>query len=262
MTQEQDVVAAKERVAGLKNSYMESLQRYAICGPKDGDGAKWAALECQKRGGAFFNYVEEFVGNSDLLGAHKSAMWAQGFAEDCAAILQSMPAHFEFLRCAFSWFPELKDISPLPGTTAFANMQRITVAYLGNPVVQKLRDDLTAAGLPIYGFEHEAKNPMSKQTSIILAFIFGIVFVTFILLIAIFKPNPSDFQFKVFWAVMAMAVAGIAAVIPGFIEVKISRWVLAGGALAVFVMVYFFTPANQPGQREGTGPEASANTKN
>jgi hypothetical protein len=43
---------------------------------------------------------------------------------------------------------------------------------------------------------------------------------------------------------LALAAAGVAAFIPGFIEVDVKNWVRAGGAIAVFVVVYFFSPAN------------------
>jgi len=45
------------------------------------DSTVRAILSGQPTGGAYFNYAEEFVGSSHLLGAHKSALWAQGFAE-------------------------------------------------------------------------------------------------------------------------------------------------------------------------------------
>jgi hypothetical protein len=42
---------------------------------------------------------------------------------------------------------------------------------------------------------------------------------------------------------MALSAAGVGAVIPGFIEVKLKAFLQAGGAIAVFVVVYFFSPA-------------------
>jgi hypothetical protein len=245
MTQEQDVVKAKKQIAILKESYIESLGIYMVVEPKDGQAAMNAALECQKRGTAYFNYAEEFVGTSDLLGAHKSAIWAQGFAEDCAELLGSMPAHFRFLKQAFSRVEELKNLSPLPGITAFANMQRMSVAYLQVNLVQDLQNKFKADGLPTYGFQYEAKRPMNKQATVLLAFIFGVVFVSVILIIAFNKPDPTDFQYTVFRTVLAMSCAGIGAVIPGFIEVRVSKFIVAGGALAVFVIVYFWNPALQ-----------------
>lgn len=43
---------------------------------------------------------------------------------------------------------------------------------------------------------------------------------------------------------LALAAGGIAATIPGFIDVRVGAAIRAGGALAVFVVVYFFSPAN------------------
>jgi hypothetical protein len=42
---------------------------------------------------------------------------------------------------------------------------------------------------------------------------------------------------------LALAAAGVAALIPGFIDVKYKGLIRAGGALAVFVVVFFLPPA-------------------
>lgn len=78
----------------------------------------------------------------------------------------------------------------------------------------------------------------------IIAFTFGVVFVIVILIIAVKFPRPTEFQYGVFKIVLALAAAGIAAVIPGFLHVHISTIVRAGGAIAVFVIVFFFNPAS------------------
>lgn len=77
-----------------------------------------------------------------------------------------------------------------------------------------------------------------------LAFMFGLVFIVALLALAIAFPNPTPFQYQVFRIVLAIAIAGIAATIPGFLEVTLSTWLKAGGALGVFAVVYFFNPAS------------------
>jgi hypothetical protein len=77
----------------------------------------------------------------------------------------------------------------------------------------------------------------------LLAFVFGVVFVTALLTLAVLFSEPTPFQYTVFRIVLALAAAGVAAVIPGILNVKLSFGVRAGGALAVFVIVYFFSPA-------------------
>jgi hypothetical protein len=75
------------------------------------------------------------------------------------------------------------------------------------------------------------------------AFAFGAVFVVVMLVLAVLFPEPTPFQYEVFKIVLAIAVAGVAAMIPGFLNVEVGNVIRAGGAIAVFVIIYFFSPA-------------------
>jgi tetratricopeptide (TPR) repeat protein len=87
------------------------------------------------------------------------------------------------------------------------------------------------------------------DVQLILAFAFGTVFVVVLLFIAFVTPMPSDFQIFVYRVVMALAAAGIGAIIPGFIVVNISNFVRAGGAIACFVVVYLVNPPTLASQQ-------------
>jgi hypothetical protein len=76
----------------------------------------------------------------------------------------------------------------------------------------------------------------------IAIFAFGVLFTAALVILAIFFPIPTQFQYLVFRIVLALACAGVAALIPGMINVDIP-YVRAGGALAVFVFVFRFSPA-------------------
>jgi 8-oxo-dGTP pyrophosphatase MutT (NUDIX family) len=84
------------------------------------------------------------------------------------------------------------------------------------------------------------------QSELLLAFGFGVVFVAALLILAVLFPRPTPFQHTTFRIVLALAAAGVAAMIPGVIELETSKVALltisAGGALAVFVVVYFADP--------------------
>ncbi|MBL1271117.1 MAG: hypothetical protein COB25_001580 [Oceanospirillales bacterium] len=84
---------------------------------------------------------------------------------------------------------------------------------------------------------------MDKKTQTLASFVFGVAFVVTMLSIAIVAPNPSSFQYTIFRIVMALAAGGVVAAFPGFIEVKFGNWLRAGGALAVFSIVYYVNPA-------------------
>jgi hypothetical protein len=87
------------------------------------------------------------------------------------------------------------------------------------------------------------KLPLEK----LLIFIFGLFFLITELVIALVFPEPSNFQYTIFRIILALAAGGIAALIPGLIDIKIgggAKFVLrASGAIAVFVIVYFYSPA-------------------
>lgn len=109
--------------------------------------------------------------------------------------------------------------------------------------------------------EHLPKDGATDETSApnwqkITAFVTGVVFLITLLIVAIFIPNPSDFQFFVFRVVLALAAGAFGAVIPGFIRANVRNWVRAGGAVALFVIVYFANPpaliANQIAEPEKT----------
>src|SRR5258705_7000157 len=70
----------------------------------------------------------------------------------------------------------------------------------------------------------------------------GIGLTVTILLLVIFIPCPSASQYFVFRIIIALAAAGLAAVIPGIFKVNLTNGVTAGGAMGIFAVVFFFAP--------------------
>jgi len=91
------------------------------------------------------------------------------------------------------------------------------------------------------------------ETQIIVAFVFGVAFIVTMLVLAIFFPRPEPFQYTVFRVTLSLAAGGVAAMIPGFINLTINPSaalvIRAGGALAVFLVVYFRSPAGLVAER-------------
>lgn len=96
---------------------------------------------------------------------------------------------------------------------------------------------------------------MNKKQQQVAAYAFGVVFVVAMLAIALFVPQPTSFQYLVFRIVLSLATAGVAAMIPGFVQVDIPGIARAGGALAVFVVVFFYNPAALVSNRDTGGIE-------
>jgi hypothetical protein len=250
-THEQDVLQESDKLAQLKAAYMSDLKNYF--NSSDPPSLRLQlVLRAQQSGNEYFNFAEGLVASSDLLGAHRSALWAQGFAESCAAILGTYPGHLDFLVTAFAAAdPNIDKDKIQPANTAFANMQRMVTTYLTGKEIRTLKSAFKSAGLPTYGFKNEAKQFMSKTLQTWLSFIFGVIFLSLLLLIAFLRPEPSSFQYNIFRTVMALAGGAAAAVIPGFIELKFGNWLRAGGGLAVFLVLYFYVPkvVDQPGTK-------------
>jgi hypothetical protein len=109
---------------------------------------------------------------------------------------------------------------------------------------------------------------IDAKIGVILAFVFGVIFVTALLALVIFIPNPTLPQFEVIRVILALAAGGVAAMIPGFLNLKLGLGtnlaLRAGGALAVFAIVYFYSPAHwasSPGQNVSqttSGPNSPA----
>ena len=80
----------------------------------------------------------------------------------------------------------------------------------------------------------------------ITGFIFGVTFVTALLILIVFIPDPTPAQWAIFKTILALAAAGVGGILAGTIQVEgaLQKWtVRAGGAFALFVLVFFFSPA-------------------
>jgi hypothetical protein len=87
---------------------------------------------------------------------------------------------------------------------------------------------------------------------LILVFVFGAVFLGVLLLLSVVFPNPTKFTYEVCKVILAIATACIATLLSGFVNIEIDGKeftlpikIKAGGAFAIFVIVFFFNPASE-----------------
>jgi tetratricopeptide (TPR) repeat protein len=78
--------------------------------------------------------------------------------------------------------------------------------------------------------------------NMLLVFVFGVVFVTALLILAVYIPSPTLSTFFIFRVVLSLAAAGVGAAIPGFLILNVGNRIRAGGALALFVLVFLVNP--------------------
>lgn len=91
---------------------------------------------------------------------------------------------------------------------------------------------------------------MSKQETQtwekVVRYIFGFICIAVILYLNVVISKPTPSQQETFRIVLALSAAGLAGVLTGFLNIhgKISKFaVRAGGAFALFILVYFFPPS-------------------
>jgi hypothetical protein len=100
-----------------------------------------------------------------------------------------------------------------------------------------------------------AKAQGQKAQQQYAAYFFGVAFVVTMLVIAVLVPDPQTFPLFIFRSVMALSAAGVAAMIPGFLNVQLGTSTRAGGAIAVFVIMYFLNPPDLVSvEKPGTPP--------
>ncbi|WP_227857170.1 hypothetical protein [Klebsiella aerogenes] len=94
---------------------------------------------------------------------------------------------------------------------------------------KEIRNLFVNEDMPVYGFDNKGKEKLTKAHERIAAFSFGILLVILFVIIAIFIPNPTNFQYTFFRIILSAAVAGVVSFIPGFyrsqnIKLGKSRW--------------------------------------
>ncbi len=107
---------------------------------------------------------------------------------------------------------------------------------------QVTSDTKTAPAAPLKPPVSEGMTGGALTGDKILAFVFGVVFTGVLLLIAYKDRHPTDTARQIYRVVLALDAAGIGAVIPGMISLN-QPVIRAGGAISLFVIVYWFNPS-------------------
>ena len=89
-------------------------------------------------------------------------------------------------------------------------------------------------------------SPAVSSWEQIAGFVFGIAFLAALLSITVLIPDPTPTQYATFKTILALAAAGVGGILAGSLHIEgtIQKWsIRAGGAIALFVLIYFFAPA-------------------
>jgi hypothetical protein len=80
------------------------------------------------------------------------------------------------------------------------------------------------------------------------AFIIGVIFIIGIVVLLLENPSPTTQVFVVFRIIIALAGAAFTMAFTGFVAIRLDfagrGYLIAGGSLGVFIILYFFSPAS------------------
>lgn len=144
--------------------------------------------------------------------------------------------------------PFLADKTVSPRTT----VEYTLTAWSGEKPYERSRVTLTVIPKPqeqpktaLEPTSQNGKTPKEpgqvNSSSDILVACGGTLVIALMLVVSHLSPNPTDSQWFVFRVTIALAAACIGAVIPGWISIGLPA-IRAGGAIALFVLVYWFNP--------------------
>ena len=106
---------------------------------------------------------------------------------------------------------------------------------------------------------NEESNSEERTEKVTAATVLGVAFIVVLILLAIYFPDPTQFQYEIFRVVLALAAAGFAAILPGAISTKLPWGIGAVGSLAVFSIVYFFSPAQLLSEQKNNSIDTNKN---
>jgi len=135
-------------------------------------------------------------------------------------------------------------IIPRPSERAYCSIQMFIQKFEPKKA-KELENIFKAANLPIEGFTTNRKHiDMTNKKQITFGVLIGTVFLIALLVLGILIDCPTEYQNRIFTTILALSAASFAATIPGFIKVNYKNIISASGAIAIFVIVYVFKPAN------------------
>lgn len=254
------IAHVQARVETLKDAFKNALIAHQAAGPTSAQTSLRAVHDAAVN---YFSSIEDWVASISLLRG-LTRLVLLNLAESCIAALNSYLNYWDFLgrEGARMGLRLQAQYGPAPGAEIYPQMQAVVAVHYPERG-QQVRQGFADRGLPTSGFE-ETKyltevREMTKQVNAgnnttgsamtalkWVAVAFGVVFLTALLALVVFIPNPTGFQIFVFRVLLSLCAGVIGgALIGGFIELKgkVAQFgVTAGGAAAFFLIVFLVNP--------------------
>lgn len=178
---------------------------------------------------------------------------AFGNLEDVLLILlgetQHTPWHKDVLMLSGPYYEGLKSFSQHLTDAGEWERARAHIRQGLLNLIDRLPDDLSAPVATSVAAQEPPTPPPSDASAPIrhaqTPFYFSVGSLLVLLALTVFLPGWQRDNNTLAHVLMALAAAGVAATLPGFLSLEWGVGVKAGGSLAVFALVYFLQPASE-----------------
>jgi hypothetical protein len=189
---------------------------------------------------AYFNLFDRSINEYSLEYFHSNQDILNGKINDAIIISNTIIKYWELLQ---SLQDKFKIKSPQPSERAFSNTQ-VFIKTFEPDKASDLKSKFTKINLPTYGFDSNIKyTGMKSKNQIKIGIVLGTLFLIVMIIIALLVSCPTKFQSIVFRIILSLAAASFSMILSGSINVTAKKTITATGALAIFVLIYFWNPA-------------------
>lgn len=220
-----------KEITKLRNESVEAIKSYIK------EATKSNATQLIDKTKAFLESLERFCTKYNFTQESEYHEMGKHFSDIAVDAIDILIEYYIFYR------KENKLPNYSPSDNTFSSTQRLIKAYGKRKKIKEIKTKLKAANLPINGFHDKSVFRMTKSIEKLISYISSAVLIVTILAIALFIPNPSPYQYTIFRIILSLAAGGIAAFFTGFLTVEWPNKIKAGNGFAVFIIVFFATPA-------------------
>lgn len=193
-----------------------------------------------KSSSEFFTYYEDTLLQYDMIFFHDYPNTLKMKEDSTVNILNTI---LKFWRIMDLIKSKYDIVVPKPSERAYSTMQRFLTRF-DKEKSKEFKEEFDKLKLPVHGF-NDKKNywymKMDKQTKlgIILGALFLLLLVGFVIYI---NGCPTELEHYIFIVILSLAGAAFSMVLTGQITVNYKKLITAGGAMAVFVILFFLKP--------------------
>lgn len=235
----------EDRIKTAQNNYM-SVKKEMLALLRKAHATEHEAqdqlTEFHAKGVAYFDLMQRSINEYSFFKYFFNTNVRNSKLDDAISISDIIIKHWTAINIYGQVYKTI--IPPKPEDNAYNSLQAF-ISEFRPEEAKRLKQAFKENNLPTKGYKLERKFiDMTKKQQIKFGAITGLILLLLLLGLTIFIECPTSFQSTTFTTVLALAAAAFSMIITGFININYKKMITAGGALAVFAIVFFLKPAS------------------